>query len=64
LEVGSNELGWARLEFDVLISLRDVRRLTRSECARLVELLARECQLRGFDDVVVTEPIRTLAGDV
>jgi hypothetical protein len=51
--VGSNELGWVRLEFDVLISLRDVRPLTPGERVRLEELLGRECQLRGFEDVVI-----------
>jgi hypothetical protein len=53
--MGSNELAWVRLEFDVLISLRDVRPLTAAERARLDELLGQECHLRGFDDEVVSE---------
>jgi hypothetical protein len=48
--VGSNELAWVRLEFEVLISLQDVRRLTTAERTRLTHLLRNECELVGLGD--------------
>ena len=48
--MGSNELGWVRLEVDVLLSVRMARPLAAAERARLVILLRRECDMLGFDD--------------